>query len=146
MRLTFFLENLRVHIPNSFRLHYWRALSSNSASINEHSISTICFIRKNTTGPLTRFDNHCVSLLSYHFLTIVAPVRITANDVINNCSAFVMVHLQSRSSRSMSVFVRAYVDKKTIWTIRIVLILATGIPTALAAHTQAYWVVKAFVY
>ena len=32
----------------------------------------------------------------------------------------------------------AYVDKKTICTIPIVLILATGIPTALAAHTPAY--------
>jgi hypothetical protein len=30
------------------------------------------------------------------------------------------------------------VDKKTIWTIPIVLILATGIPTALAAHSLAY--------
>jgi len=30
------------------------------------------------------------------------------------------------------------VDKITIWTIPIVLILATGIPTALAAHNQAY--------
>jgi hypothetical protein len=30
------------------------------------------------------------------------------------------------------------VDIKTIWTIPIVLILATGIPTALAAHTPAY--------
>ena len=29
-------------------------------------------------------------------------------------------------------------DKKAIWTIPIVLILATGIPTALAAHTPAY--------
>ena len=29
-------------------------------------------------------------------------------------------------------------DKITIWTIPIVLILATGIPTALAAHNQAY--------
>lgn len=29
-------------------------------------------------------------------------------------------------------------DKKTIWTIPIVLILATGIPTALAAHSLAY--------
>jgi hypothetical protein len=35
-------------------------------------------------------------------------------------------------------FVRAYADKRTIWTIPIVLMLATGIPTALAAHTPAY--------
>jgi hypothetical protein len=40
--------------------------------------------------------------------------------------------------RFISVFVRSYVDKKTICTIPIVLILATGIPTALAAHTPAY--------
>jgi hypothetical protein len=32
-----------------------------------------------------------------------------------------------------------YVDKKTMWTIPIVLILATGIPTALAVHTPAYF-------
>jgi hypothetical protein len=30
------------------------------------------------------------------------------------------------------------VDRKTIWAIPIVLILATGIPTALAAHSPAY--------
>jgi hypothetical protein len=30
------------------------------------------------------------------------------------------------------------VDKRTIWIIPIVLILATGIPTALAAHSPAY--------
>ena len=29
-------------------------------------------------------------------------------------------------------------DKKTIWTIPIVLMLTTGIPTALAAHSPAY--------
>ena len=29
-------------------------------------------------------------------------------------------------------------DKRTIWTIPIVLILATGIPTALAAHTHSH--------
>ena len=29
-------------------------------------------------------------------------------------------------------------DKRTIWTVPIVLILATGIPTALAAHSPAY--------
>ena len=29
-------------------------------------------------------------------------------------------------------------DKRTIWIIPIVLILATGIPTALAAHSPAY--------
>jgi hypothetical protein len=31
------------------------------------------------------------------------------------------------------------VNKRIIWTIPIVLILATGIPTALAAHNPAYW-------
>jgi len=30
------------------------------------------------------------------------------------------------------------VDKRTIWTIPIVLILATGLPTALAAHTHSH--------
>ena len=31
-----------------------------------------------------------------------------------------------------------YVDKRTIWTIPIVLIVATGIPIALAAHSPSY--------
>jgi len=40
--------------------------------------------------------------------------------------------------RFISLFVRSCVDNKTICTIPDVLILATGIPTALAAHTPAY--------
>jgi hypothetical protein len=41
---------------------------------------------------------------------------------------------------NQQLFVMSYVDKKTICTIPIVIILATEIPTALAAHTQhMYW-------
>ena len=40
--------------------------------------------------------------------------------------------------RFIQVFVNSYVDKRTIWAIPIILILATGIPTALAAHSPAY--------
>jgi hypothetical protein len=47
-------------------------------------------------------------------------------------------HLQSPGLRFIQVFVRLYVDTKTIWTIPIVLILATGLPTALAAHTHGH--------
>jgi hypothetical protein len=35
-------------------------------------------------------------------------------------------------------FVRSYVDKRTICTIPIILILATGLPTALAEHTHSH--------
>jgi len=38
------------------------------------------------------------------------------------------------------------VNKKLIWTIPIVLILATGLPTALAAHTHSHTQTPAYLY